>query len=256
MKKIKYFAIMLLIPMILAVAGCSGKKKAVKYYDSDFISALEQGLQNRWNYTDTIKDTSNIKRSEYTKMVNEELNSVEDYKNKKFKNDNLHEEALEYINALHQQKAAISSYSDSSFPVKWSNSYNKRTDVLIKINKIHKLSFDSKYDSYWTEITRNGSSVENKSKREQQISTLIKHIKFKLSKNEDGFKTYDANVKNTTDYSFKTFLINVKLLNNKGVVVDTQPVSVENWSKKQTNQLEFETDKDFSRYKIVKDFIE
>ncbi|WEV40313.1 FxLYD domain-containing protein [Lactobacillus sp. ESL0681] len=255
MKKVKYFIVMLLVPMILFVTGCS-KKKSVKYYDTNFIFGLEQGLQNRWDATDKIKDVSNIKKSEYAKIVNIELDSISRYKNKKFKSDKLHQEALEYINALNQQKEAVKSYNDSDFPEKWEESYNKRTEILIKINKTHKLTFDSKYDDDWTELTRNGSSVVGKNKKEKQVSKLIKHIKFKLTQNMDGLKTYDAEVKNTTNYSFKSFSINVKLLNNNGVVVDTQPIVVENWSKNQTNQLEFETEKDFSKYKIVKSFVE
>ena len=252
MKKAKYLVLLLLVPLLL-LGGCG--KKQTKYYDSEFITALEKGLQSRWDITDSFKNPDDMTKADYTKAVNAELDSVKDYKNKKFKNNQLHENALAYLNALQQQKSAIKDFSTSNFATKWSRSYDKRTEILLKINKQHKLKFSSKYESNWTELTRNGSDVANKNKKDQQIAELIKTIKFKQTKNDYGYKTYAANVKNTTDFSFKSFGLKVKLLNSKKTVVDTQSIYVDDWNKGQINRLEFSTDKNFSNYEIVKDYI-
>lgn len=38
--------------LILFLAGCGHTKKETKYYDGDFITAMEQGLEDRWKLND------------------------------------------------------------------------------------------------------------------------------------------------------------------------------------------------------------
>ncbi|WP_370866690.1 FxLYD domain-containing protein [Secundilactobacillus kimchicus] len=59
-----------------------------------------------------------------------------------------------------------------------------------------------------------------------------------------------------TNYSFKSFGIKVRLKNAKGVVVETVSVYVDNWNKGQTTRFEAMTDKKFTTYNIVKDYVE
>lgn len=253
MKRAKYLVLMLLVPLLI-LGGCG--KKETKYYDSEFITALEQGLQDRWAISDTLKDPGNISKDSASKMVDAELKAVKDYPNKKFKNAKLHEQALAYVNAVKEQQATIKKYNSNSFITLWNKAYDKRTKAILSINKIHKLKVDPKYESNLTELTRNGDQAANKDKQNQQIDQLVKTIKFKLTKNDYGYKTYAANVKNTTDFSFKQFDVNVKLLNAKKTVVETQFIPISDWDKGQTNRFEFSTDKEFTNYKVVKEFIE
>lgn len=239
---------------MLILGGCG--KKETKYYDSDFVSALQRGLQNRWAISDNIKDPNNISKDEATKMVNAELEQVKGYDNKKFKSNKLHEQALAYLNAIKEQKNSIKKYDTNSFITLWNEAYNKRTKAILNINKIHKLKVDSKYQSDLTELTRNGDKAINQDNKNEQINSLIKTIRFKQTKNDYGYKTYSANVKNTTDFSFKSFSVNVKLLNANKTVIDTQPIFINDWDKGQTNRFEFTTNKRFSNYNIVKDLVD
>lgn len=239
----------------LSLVGCGNQKKQTKYYDQDFISSLEKGLEARWSITDTVKDPSNASKKVLTKAVNAELSKVKDYDNKKFKNNKLHEEAITYLNALDDQKVALRSYDKSNFFDKWNKAYDTRTQMILKINDKYKLKVNDKYKSDLTELTRRGDEVVNASKKSAAIKSLIKSIKFKQTKDDGYSYTYDAKVKNDTDYSFKSFGIKIKLLDSKKTVVDTISAYTDSWDKDQTNQFEFITDKKFDTYEVVKDYV-
>ncbi|WP_460730508.1 hypothetical protein, partial [Nocardia heshunensis] len=202
----------------LSLVACSNKKSETKYYDSDFISALETGLQKRWAITDTVKDIDKASQDTLDKSVNAELKVVKPYENKKFKNDKLHEQALTYINALKDQKTALKSYDKSNFFDKWNKAYNVRTKMIVQINQKHKLKVADKYKSDLTELTRHGDAVANQNQKTEAINSLIKSIKFKQTKDDGYTYTYDAKVKNTSNYSFKTFGIKVKLMDSQKTV--------------------------------------
>lgn len=238
----------------LSLVACGSQKSKTKYYDSDFISALEDGLQKRWAITDTVKDIDKASQDTLDKSVDAELKVVKPYENKKFKNDKLHEQALTYINALKDQKTALKSYDKSNFFDKWNKAYNVRTKMIVEINQKYKLKVADKYKSDLTELTRHGDEVATENKKTEAIAVLIKSIKFKQTKDDGYTYTYDAKVKNTSGYSFKNFGIKVKLMDAKKTTIDTQYVSADDWNKGQTNQFEFMTDKKFSSYKIVLDY--
>lgn len=240
----------------LSLVGCGNQKKQEKYYDQDFISSLEKGLEARWAITDALKDPANASKEDLTKSVNAELSKVKDYDNKKFKNNKLHEEAITYLNALDDQKTALKSYDKSNFFKKWNKAYDTRTQMILKINDKYKLKVNDKYKNDLTELTRRGDEVTNASKKSAAIKSLIKSIKFKQTKDDGYTYTYDAKVKNNTDYSFKSFGIKVKLMDAQKTVIDTQAVYTDNWDKGQTNQFEFMTDKKFNSYEVVQDYTE
>jgi len=249
-------SVLLALLLIFTLVGCSQKKTTkTKYYDKDFISALETGLQNRWKITDSVKDVSKASKDILTKSVNAELNAVKTYKDKKFKNDKLHEQVITYLNALEDQKKALKSFDKSNFITTWNKAYNTRTEMILKINSKYKLKVAPKYEDDLTELTRNGDSVAKNDKKAAAIDEIIKTIKFKKTK-DDGYNyTYDAKVKNTSNYSFKTFGIKVKLMDSSKTVVSTEPVFTDEWAKGQTNQFEFMTNKKFTSYKVIHDYV-
>ncbi|WP_143463172.1 FxLYD domain-containing protein [Levilactobacillus enshiensis] len=237
-----------------SLVACSDQKARTKYYDSDFISALENGLQKRWAITDNVKSTDKTSEDTLTKSLNAELKVVKPYENKKFKDNKLHEQALTYINALDDQKTALNSYDKFSFFNKWNKAYNTRTKMIVQINQKHKLKVADKYKNDLTELTRNGDAVTTENKKTEAVNTLLKSIKFKQTKDDGYTYTYDAKVKNSSGYSFKNFSIKVKLMDSKKTTIDTQYVSANDWGKEQTNQFEFMTNKKFSSYKVILDY--
>lgn len=250
----RFFTVIVTLLAGLSLVACGNKKSETRYYDSDFISALETGLQDRWSITDSANDADKTSQKVLTKSVNAELKDVKSFENKKFKNTTLHEQAITYISAIKDQKKALKNYDKSTFVGNWNKAYNKRTEMILKINEKHKLKVASKYQSDLTELTRNGDQVANENDKTQAINNLIKSIKFKQTKDDGYSYTYDAKTKNTSSYSFKNFGIKVKLMDSKKTTIDTQYVSADDWEKGQTNQFEFMTDKKFSSYKVALDY--
>lgn len=254
MKKVATVGVTLLA--VLTLSACGSKSSGDKTYDKDFINSMENGLDSRWTTTDQAKDPTNPTKEEYSEALTKEYDAVKSYKNKKFKNDKLHEEALAYINAVKEQKNTLKYYNDNSFVTKWNKAYDKRTEAILKINKQYKLKVDQEHEESLAELTRNGDKVMSDNAKQQAIDGLIKTIKFKETKDDSGFKTYDADVKNNTNYSFKSFGIKVQLKASNGTVVDTIAAYTDNWSKGQTNQFEIMTDKSFKTYTVIKDYVQ
>lgn len=253
MKKVATVGVTLLATLTLASCGYKGSNGT---YDKDFIRSMENGLQARWNITDHAVDPNNPTKEEYSKAISKEYDSVVSYKNKRFKSDKLHEEALAYINAVKQEKDALNYVNESSFDSKWSKAYDKRTEAILRINKIYKIKVDKDNESNLSELTRNGDKVVAAGAKKQAIDDLIKIIKFKEVKDEDGYKTFDADVKNNSEYVFKSFGIKVQLKDKNGTVVETVPVEAYDWTKGQTTRFEMETEKSFNSYSIIKDYVD
>lgn len=254
MRKVATVGVTLLAALTLT--ACGNQKAKDKTYDKEFIKSMESGLDARWTVTDQAKNPANPTKEEFTKAVDKEYNAVKSYKNKKFKNDKLHADALAYITAVKEQKGTLKYYNDNDFVTKWNKAYDKRTEAILKINRIYKLKVASSHEESLTELTRNGDKVASNDAKLQAVDSLVKSIKFKQTKDDSGFKTYDADVKNTSGYNFKSFGIKVQLKTKKGTVVDTQSVFADNWNKNQTTRFEFITDKAFSSYTVVKDYVQ
>ncbi|MFC6201547.1 hypothetical protein ACFP1L_06640 [Lactiplantibacillus nangangensis] len=242
---------------VALLAGCSQKNHSeTKYYDKDFISSLEKGLQSRWDINKASSSKPLKSKEALTKSVNAEFNTVKPYKNKRFKDDKLHEQVITYLNALEDQKKALEHFEKSKYITEWNKAYNTRTEMLLKINSKYKLTVASKYQPDLDKLIRNGDAVVNKNNKRDAVNILIKAFKFEKSHDNGYIGKYTAIVKNTSGYAFKTFNAKVKLIDSNKTVVQTRHISADAWDKDQTNQFEFTTDKEFSTYEIVSDFIE
>ena len=149
---------------ILVLVGCSKADKD-GYYDNAFMTALEKGLVARWKISD--KEDS---KSSYKKAVQAELDSVEEYQDKKFKNTQLKAAALDYINGLKEQKSVLKYWGADDFDERWSAAYDKRTAALVAINKIHKIKVSEKQDNL-SELLGNGKSVNEKENLKKKLSS-------------------------------------------------------------------------------------
>ena len=77
MKKVTYYFITLLLLMsIFSFTSC--EKKSV---DEQFISSMEEGLQDRWEINDSRPDGT---KEDWKAYINAEYSAVEKYKDEKF----------------------------------------------------------------------------------------------------------------------------------------------------------------------------
>jgi len=247
-----------LLALLIAftLVGCSNKKTTeVKYYDKDFISALEKGLDARWKLTDAV-EVQDISKSDYKSFIKAELSEVESFSSKKYKSTFLQESAIAYINSLKKQNATLKYYNDSDFQDKWDKAYNDRNAILVKIDKKYPLKVDSKYKSYILELRRSGSKTNKDNAQTTALNNLLKSVKFNKGNDDgSGYYEYTATVENNTGYNIKSFSGVVKLKDSSNVTTDTQYVNAENWNKNEKIMLKFTTDKDFKSYELTKDYV-
>lgn len=254
----KFFALFItLFSVSIILVACGQKNSSVKYYDSAFITDLEKGLENRWALSDS--DPENESKDFYTKLDNKELDQISKYTNKKFKNSNLQEHAIAYINTLKKQKATLKYYGSESFDEKWIDATNNRNAEFLSINKIQKIKVADKYKDYLAELMGSGKAQTEENELDKKVNILVKGINFKTQPKEyvdDTYTDYEAIVKNTTGKDIKNFGIVIKIKDKDDTTVDTQYANTEEWDKGDRVKLKFSTDAEVNKMKITKDYVE
>lgn len=71
-----------------------------------------------------------------------------------------------------------------------------------------------------------------------------------------GWKTYQTIIENTTGLDFNTFNININLLDENGVIVESVWEQVNNFNNGAKVQVEFSTDKEFASTEVTGDWWE
>lgn len=235
----KYFLFVLIPILLFGLTACQKKKPT----DQQFIIDMQRGLQNRWDMSDS--DTDDNDTSEYwEKLINAELNEISPYRKKKFKNKDLGEKAKKYISLLKESKASLKYFDDDDrFNAKNSDIVYQRSAIIYQLHKDYKLNFDSKYKKTYQQFYNDGRTYLDAQK-------ILKSAKFKLEKNDYGYKTYSAVIKNPSESTFKYFVININLDDKDGVTVDTQAPSTDNWEPGTKHRFEFGTNKKFKDINI------
>lgn len=248
----KTYGIIVGLLLLVLLAGCGTKAADQKAYaDNAFYASLKKGLQNRWKLTDKHeKSNKDVTASDYQGYFDAELKQIRKYKNKDFKSKKLGRLAKRYINDLHNQEKLLSDFDDNSNEsvVTWDKASIARTSTLKEINDYKKLRFKSASDKRdYKSVMQALADNKDYVKTDTQMNAVVKAAKFNLSENLDGYKTYQAVIENTSKHKFTYYNIDVKLIDNRGVTVDTQTASTENWAPGSKVQFEFNTDKDFAR---------
>lgn len=256
MKK-KFWFIMLILGVFTAV-GCSkteSSKKEIKYYDNDFITALQDGLVSRWDEVDKEEKKENFKESgsSYKKWVDLELTQIKKFEDLKFKDSKLKEYAISYINELKEGEKISETFGSESFDGKWYEHQNRRTELLVNINKIHKLKVPNEEKETLKELLAGGKEVEQNNKNEQVVKDFVNKIEFARNeeKSDEYTSYYEVTVENTTGLTIKELGIEVKLIDANGVVVDTKYINATNWTKNEKRLLEFMAFEDFAKTEYV-----
>lgn len=147
--------------LIAAFTGPQIYKSMIKTYDEDFIEALANGLRRRWGmtYGKLEWDTD-----DFNSFVDAELEQIQPFYDKKFKDDELKEMAVDYIDNLNKTKD-YTYLIDSDFE-KWNckfmvNEYNERIVLLNAINEKYPLYFfDSDNREDFDDLIRNADERE------------------------------------------------------------------------------------------------
>lgn len=239
---------------VFVLVGCGKGASQKTYSDDAFYSSLEKGLHNRWKLSD--KHDKSGKDATATSMggyFDAELKQINKYKSKSFKSKKLGALAKHYIAALNTQKKLLPDFEDNSEEsvVAWDKAAINRSETLLKINEHKKLKFTSAKDKRdWKSIPEGLAENQDYVKTSADTASMVHNAKFNLTENLDGYKTYQAVIQNTTPHNFTYFDVDVKLIDSKGVTVETDTASTQDWNKDSKVQFEFNTDKDFDHYEL------
>lgn len=150
---IAVFLILLLISLFKSIDNRN------KTYDSEFITSLATGLDERWKVT-AQKDDDEQEIEDYKSYIDYELIEIEQYKNRKFKNPKLKRLANKYINVQKNERKSIENQDlvDSTFESEWNKYQRKRYELLLDINSIVGIPVQDKNNL--DSILRSGEAVK------------------------------------------------------------------------------------------------
>ena len=197
--------------MLLLISIFKSIDNSNKTYDSEFITSLAKGLDERWKVSD-LKNDDEAEIKDYKSYIDYELIEIEQYKNRKFKNPKLKRLANTYINVQKKEKKSIENQDlvDSTFESEWNKYQRKRYELLLDINSIvgipvqDKNSLDSilKAGKAIKEFNRVYGILVNTFDKKNFVAETVSGV----SENE---KRYLGNFENTTGHDITHIYIEI-----------------------------------------------
>ena len=216
---------------MVLLAGCAEKidQSQLEYADEAFIQSLEKGYEAR----DTLVGQSSKadKSAEYyVKLVDAELEQVEQYQSAQFSDSKLQESAIAYINALKDQRAAAELYAtdNSKYKQDWQKAYDKRTSLLKTFVDDHGLTVSADHQDSLDKLVSHGKKVERDNNEKAAVESLAGTINLEFTEQYSTF-TGQATVSNNTGYDFDYINFKVELFDANGVKVETTGLYANHW---------------------------
>lgn len=264
MKKV-YLALAMILAILLTGCGAASQtattETEIHYADEDFISDLATGLQNRWdtqpsNGEDEVVAGSDEHKQYYTDLVDAELNVLEKYQSMPFEDSKLQEYAISYINCLKQQKEAASYITTAyeTYDEKWTEAYDNRSKLIMTFVNDYGLKVDEEHQAMLDELIANAKVVNEDEKIKTTIDSMMQNLTIEVTKDESGWKTYEAVLENNTGKDFDYFQITLNIYDSDKVQIDSLYDQMQNWKNGTKAKFEFSTDKDFSSYDAKADY--
>lgn len=256
MKKIRLLVVVSFTLLIITACSSNDNNEEKLVSNDEFMSELAAGLEKRWDFTE--EEDGEATKDFLLNAIDLELEEIEEFKDLKFEDDKLKEYAISYINELKNGIEVLDSFGADSFYEKWDEHYGKRTSLILEMDEAYDIAVSEKHSDILGELKATGKEVSDELESEEEIEKFIENIEFELDEeqSDEYFKYYNAIVENTTEYNFRDFSINLKLIDSDGVTVGTEYAFTNNWNKGDKAKLEFMTEEEFDKIEIVKDYIE
>ncbi|WP_455446860.1 hypothetical protein [Streptococcus salivarius] len=256
LKKLLRVSLIPLLLMLLLISIFKSIDNRNKTYDSEFITSLAKGLDERWKVSD-LKNDDEAEIKDYKSYIDYELIEIEQYKNRKFKNPKLKRLANTYINVQKNEKKSIENQDlvDSTFESEWNKYQRKRYELLLDINSIvgipvqDKNSLDSilKAGKAIKEFNRVYGILVNTFAKKNFVAETVSGV----SENE---KRYLGNFENTTGHDITHIYIEILYYDE-----DDRPYlgrsfePEDTWKNRTKKSFEFsipDSDKQFKYFKV------
>ena len=168
----------------------------------------------------------------------------------------LAEDALQYIELLRKAREAAGYYTVdySKYDTDWSKVYSQRTQLLQKMVKNYNLTVNEKYQDTLNGLMRDANASAKLEAAKKEIEEMTKSFELTSTADEYGYREYSIHMKNTTQYTFDYFDVEISLLDKNGDIVETGSADVvNNWAPGQSANVDawISNDKDPAEYTVV-----
>ena len=245
----KGLILIVFILLTIGLVGCKNTNDKNVSKEDQFKTAIAESINNRWKYTDK-NDDLNIGTDSELDYLKEVLKGEEDkldkFKNVKFEDKKLDQLKNEYIKGLNEQKDSLNYYGVDydACTEKWNKGLIDREIAINELYDKYKLDLDKKHIK---DIQGKIDAIKETQKNNEQIESMVKNIKFTKSEEDEVWSTYIAKVKNTTNTTFKAFVVDINLEDKDGNPIEKTNVLMENWKPNQEKTVQFMTDKPFDK---------
>lgn len=268
MKKIRL--ILSIILGLFIISGCSNDSKIKtttssskeEFADKAFLEDFKQGLYDRWDYQngkESDKDYETNLKTYYKKLADKELDSIKKYKNAKFKDSQLHEYALSYINNLEKSKTLSKEdyiafeFSDGdvvdNMSIAYGKVYSKRIMLIRNIVNKYDVKTDKKHKESLSEVLDNAKLADKKQQEIESVNNIFKNVTFTKNPNDDT--EYTAVVENNTNFTFDNILCSYRLLLSDNTVVNTSYISIQKWAPHQKYTISMYSNDTFDKTELL-----
>ena len=227
-----------------------------KTYDSEFITSLATGLDERWKVT-AQKDDDEQEIEDYKSYIDYELIEIEQYKNRKFKNPKLKRLANTYINIQRNERESIENQDlvDSTFVREWNKYQRKRYELLLDINSIVGIPVQDK--NSLDSILKSGKAVKEFNRVYGiLVDTFAKKnfVAETVSGVSENEKRYLGNFENTTGHDITHIYIEILYYDEDDRPYLARSFEPEDtWKNRTKKSFEFsipDSDKQFKYFKV------
>jgi tetratricopeptide (TPR) repeat protein len=193
--------------------------------DGQFILALSDGLNSRWDATRTEseEDESNYVAN-LRNLIQCEYEYLEPFKELVFEDEELAAMAVSYIGYLEESNTALDYYNVdiATYSDRWDEAYNGRTLLIRSFAENYDLQISEANQSTLNEFIAGASALDEEASVEEEISAMLDVAMdtLTLESNDYGYRTYSIKVTNTTEKTFAYFDIQAKIYKD-GIVYET-----------------------------------
>ena len=253
--RVSLIAVFLILLLISIFKSIDNRNKT---YDSEFITSLATGLDERWKVT-AQKDDDEQEIEDYKSYIDYELIEIEQYKNRKFKNPKLKRLANKYINVQKNERKSIENQDlvDSTFVREWNKYQRKRYELLLDINSIVGIPVQDK--NSLDSILRSGKAVKefnrvygilvNTFDKKNFVAETVSGV----SENE---KRYIGNFENTTGHDITHIYIEILYYDEDDRPYLARSFEPEDtWKNRTKKSFEFSIPDSDTQFKYFKVFV-
>lgn len=164
---------------------------------------------------------------------------MEQYQSARFSDSKLQENAIAYINALKDQRAAAELYAtdNSKYKQDWQKAYDKRTSLLKTFVDDYGLTVLADHQGSLDKLVSHGKKVERDNNQKEAIESLASSINLEFTEQYSTF-IGKTTATNNTGYDFDYIAFDVELFDSNGIKVETASLYANHWLDGETIALD------------------